>query len=695
MNFFSWKTVPFVRFIVPLILGIVVAVFIGTSTWLYAGMIAFGLLGLLLTIRIRALRARIFIERWSLFFITILLMGLGAFLVDVNSSIDEDDHFSYMRDATFLKGVVDESPQSKKKSSKTILEVEQVMVDTVWYPVQGNLLVYLQKEEAALDLQIGDVLIVPFEQREVEPPANPGEFNYKRFLSFRDIHHQVYVKSGQWAKVNERWSLRRVSESWRRYLRLRLDLIGMSDKEVAIASALLLGKKDELDPELRQSYASAGAMHVLAVSGLHVGIIFLILQLFLSWIDKWKRGPMIKSIIIILALWIYAFVTGLSPSVVRAATMFSAVTLGTGLGRKSSVYNTVASSAFILLVFNPFYIMEVGFQLSYLAVLGIIYLHPKLYALLYFPQWLPDKIWQISCVSIAAQLATFPLGLLYFHQFPTYFLLSNLIVIPAAFLILHVGLFYIALSWVPYLGDWIGELLNILIKALNSGVTLFESLPMSIINGVDISILTTWSLYILVIFFTIALVYRKKVPFFIATSVLAVLMISQVYELFEKKRDTFFVVYNVRGESVLNFVSERENLLLTSDKIKKDESKQQFHLRNNWNIHGAPEPEFLTDSVTGPMRWLSDELFMYKGYSFAHIDDRIDVTDIEPKLEVDFMVLSYHRNLSMQDILETYSPGRIILDGTIRGKTLERIKEDAAEMDIHAVNVDGYFAQRL
>ena len=247
--------------------------------------------------------------------------------------------------------------------------------------------------------------------------------------------------------------------------------------------------KDELDFEVKQAYAAAGAMHVLAVSGLHVGIIFLILNTLLAILDTSKKGRIVKAIILLISLWSYAMITGLSPSVLRAATMFSFVIMGTVLNRSSSIYNTLAASAFFILIINPNLLFEVGFQLSYVAVLGIVYLQPLIYKRIYTRWWLLDKVWAITAVSIAAQIATLPLTLFYFNQFPVYFMLSNLLVIPSAAVILILGILLFIASPIPFISESIGWVLNKFIEGLNFGIKEIEVLPNSLIEGLSINVL--------------------------------------------------------------------------------------------------------------------------------------------------------------------------------------------------------------
>src|SRR5690606_20870391 len=257
--------------------------------------------------------------------------------------------------------------------------------------------------------------IISFEPilKDVPPPKNPNEFDFKRYLSYHLIHQQAYLKSTNWKLIQkaENSSLIATAHQIRKNLIDKLNELGVKDEQLAVASALILGYKNDIDAQLQSAYSSAGAMHVLAVSGLHVGVIFILLNFIFGFLDKWKWGVYFKGVLIIICLWIYALITGLSPSVMRGATMFSFLVAAKTTKSNHVFFNTMAASALFLLIINPYLLMEVGFQLSYLAVIGIVVIHPYIYHLLYVKHWFLDKIWNITAVSIAAQIATFPLGL--------------------------------------------------------------------------------------------------------------------------------------------------------------------------------------------------------------------------------------------------------------------------------------------
>ena len=323
-------------------------------------------------------------------------------------------------------------------------------------PVTGKLLSYLEQSKEASQLRYGDQIYFSSKINPITAPLNPAAFNLKGYLNNRNFHYQTYLKTSDWILQDRDQGNFLIAFS----IRTRDQLFTIlqkhlpTDNELAVGAALILGKKDLLESETRMAYANTGAMHVLAVSGLHVGLIYVGISFLLGLFPfKSSTWVWIKTWIMVAGVWFFALLTGASPSVLRAATMFSFIIVGQAMRHHPSIYNTLAASAFFLLSIQPYMLFEVGFQLSYLAVIGIIYFQEKIYGQLYIANKLGDYIWKLTSVAIAAQLVTLPISLYYFHQFPVYFWLSGLVVIPAAVLIMTfaVALFVVALL-IPKLG---------------------------------------------------------------------------------------------------------------------------------------------------------------------------------------------------------------------------------------------------
>ncbi len=357
-----------------------------------------------------------------------------------------------------------------------------------WRIEAGNILLYFSKKDFKQPFEYGDVLLIRGSPSTIKPSSNPGEFDLQRHFYYRNIYYQHYITAGNAILIDHDRGNPLVSSAIkvRLWADRQLKTFVHGEREQATASALVLGVTDGLDGDLLQAYASTGAMHVLAVSGLHVSIIYWIILLIGKPLEKLKSGKAMLAIGSVVLLWIYAFVTGWSPSVLRAVMMFTFVALSRPWKQSTNIYNTMAASAFCLLLYDPFFVMSVGFQLSYIAVFGIVFIHPHLYVVWEPQHRLWDEVWKVTSVSIAAQIATVPISLYYFHQFPNYFLLANLLVIPASFVVLVAGLAVLPLVIVPFLAKCVGFLLQWTIYLMNTIVISIGSLPFAVIKGIYI-----------------------------------------------------------------------------------------------------------------------------------------------------------------------------------------------------------------
>ena len=266
----------------------------------------------------------------------------------------------------------------ERKASRQEMDIQAIVNKGDTFAINGTMLVYFQKDTSAFQLGYGDELVLKGMLNEISQPQNPNEFNYKRYMGFHQITHQIYAPSESWQITKAGSGFVRIIKNWQHGVLDIIESHDITDRELAIVSALLVGYKHHLSADQVNAFATAGAMHVLAVSGLHVGIIFLIVNSILKPLERFKWGLYLKGVLLLLSLWLYAAITGLSPSVTRAATMFSFIIAAQQFKRHTNIFNTLATSAMALLILNPFLVVEVGFQLSYLAVIGIVVLQPYL-----------------------------------------------------------------------------------------------------------------------------------------------------------------------------------------------------------------------------------------------------------------------------------------------------------------------------
>ena len=512
-----------------------------------------------------------------------LLLVAGYVQVIFQTERNQPDHLLLVNDTIrYYSGIVRSYPESKSKSWKIELEVNRVLTHQ-WQPVTGRVQLYLSKKQANLNWNYGDELLIKGSPRLLEPPANPGEFDFKRFLSFKNIHHQHFVRAEDF-KVSaraQRHGFIYYSHLARRWATNTIESFIKGEQERAIAMALILGVTDGIDTDLVNAYSASGAMHVLAVSGLHVGILYALILFLVKPLNRLAWSRWLIALVSLICLWCFAFVTGLSPSVLRAVTMFSCMAVARPFGLRTNIYNTLAASAFILLLYNPYLIMSVGFQLSYLAVLGIVYLQRPIYLLFQFDSWLGNWIWQITCISIAAQFTTFSLGLLYFHQFPVYFLASNLFVIPLSTFILLGGILLLCIQFIPTLGMAVGWVVEVLIEILNWVVFQTERLPFSLINNVELT--TFQCLLLMAILGGLILLFetRSLSWLYVSMSVAAVFSLTQWIHFSEQVERTALTVYRVQGHRAIDCMHHGSTIFIADDALRQDDERIRFHIRPN------------------------------------------------------------------------------------------------------------------
>jgi competence protein ComEC len=666
-----WNSFPMLRVIPPFLIGVVSAAFcieliecdIQLLTIVFSALATTVLLGIAI--------AGFHKKEWVFgLAVWIVMLALGSTLtLSVSNEIFPNDLSINVgnQDGVYLVRIKDE-PQIRERSVKVVAELTEDSLNSF-----GNVLLYFAKDSTSENLRYGQILAVNTNLQPVENLGNPNEFNYKRYLRFNGIGLRGYVGFGNWKHLSDgRPGFRGLLFSVRRFLINKLKEAGLEGDELSVASALILGFRADLDRELMTAYAGAGATHVLAVSGLHVGIVYVILNGLLKFMNRKKSTKIIKTFLLIGFLFGYAGLTGFSASVVRAATMFSFVAFGKMLQRDTNIYNTLAASAFCLIALEPMIIMQVGFQLSYAAVIGIVLIQPRLFKLYAFNNRLADRAWSITCVSIAAQIATFPLGLLYFHQFPNLFLVSNLLVIPAAAGILYLGFsLFVASIWKPAL-VFFGFLLDFLISTLNTIVVWIEQIPYSVLQGIDISTVETLMIYAGIGGILLFIAQKQRTGLYLSLSIAIFFVAMQILEVHNQQHQRFLTVYNVRGETAIALFNGTHVTFIGSEDFYKDEQAMLFHVRHHWWRKGLETEQFieLNDGLLNSKLSFSD-------FRFSIIDLKSE-SDKKVVLGNDQINIAVLKSISWQRIKQTneIQSDKLVLSSSLGPKKIQRITDD-------------------
>lgn len=515
----------------------------------------------------------------------------------------------------------------------------------------GYILLNIQKDSTKTSLKVGNQIYIKTPFKELIPPLNPHQFDYKQYLAKQYIHHQVFLNKHQFKKLgNAKFSIVNLSASIREKIQTSLKNYHFTNDEFAVINALLLGQRQEISKELLNSYTNAGAIHILAISGLHIGILLLLLSYLFKPLEKLPNGMLIKSLCVILFLWSFAFIAGLSASVVRAVTMFTFVAIGQSFKRKKVIEYSLISSIFFLLLIKPLFLFDVGFQLSYLAVFGIVWVQPLLYNL-----WIPkllflDKGWQLFTVSIAAQAGILPISLYYFHQFPGLFILSNLIIIPFLGGILFFGIVVIFLATLNSLPQFMADGYGFIISTMNHFVDWISHQENFLFKEISMSFEAMLAWYIFIIFLYQAWVRKTSKSIILLLTSTIILQGIYFYEKYQINTKNEFIVFHKSRYSIYGEINGKELLIFSS---LNDTLLHHQKLLQSYRIG-----EHISSKVIGS----TFNIFLYKSNPILIVDS-LGVYQIDG-LKNPIVLLKNSPKINLNRLISRLKPQQIIADGS-------------------------------
>ncbi|MCQ6957451.1 ComEC/Rec2 family competence protein [Mucilaginibacter aquariorum] len=556
--------IPVIVLILPFLAGIYGALLClnSNSTPPLTALIVFSLL--FIGLNLVYTRLRVYKARWlGGVLISVILFLLGWFVAIQHNELNKANHFSKKPAQQFV-AIITSEPKVKDDLVRFTADIKQSINNGQAYKTSGTLLISI-KDELAKNLFYGEELLIPAKYAPVDPPYNPGEFNYKKYLANKNVHYQAFFYPKQYKIITAGKGNPVIAYA----LQLRQNLVNklkanMQDTTaIAVASTLILGYKADLSNDILQAYSKTGTIHILSVSGGHVAVIYLLLGWMLSFLNRYKRGRILKAILIIALIWAYALLTGFSPAVCRAAVMISLVITGKTYSRYINNLNLLAASAFALLLYDPFLLTDVGFQLSYLAVGGLVVFQPIVYNWFNFKNRIADKIWLACSVSIAAQVITFPLSAYYFHQFPVYFLVSNLLIAIPIMVIMYSGLLLLILPQIPYISKALGYVLEQSILLMNKALAFIEHSPYASIGKIWLNTVEYLLLYAIIILLFYFLYDKKK---WLISATLACMLVFSVSISLKQYRvnDTQSLTFlNLRKHAGIVFKDGNQGVVLT------------------------------------------------------------------------------------------------------------------------------------
>ena len=627
--------------------------------------------------------------RWKLPFGLSLFILLATTGYALASGHLANTSFPVSQSASIYQVTIHQSPERKARSILCPAIVTQIQkadstLETPRHRLQ--VLLYLQLDSMAAALKRGDRLWI---QARILPPANKGiphEFNYARFLQRRGISGTAFVPAGRWQKTGHdslRTFRQKAADQQEKIVSLYRRL-GFQGDELAVLSALTVGDKEELSEDIIETYSVTGASHVLALSGLHIGFLYALLWFLTA--PLWKRWRPLKLpvlVFIVSLLWGFAFLTGLSPSVVRSVCMFSILTLSHLQYEKAVSANTLAATAFFMLTVHPMWLFDVGFQLSFMAVASILMFYSRLNRLYQGNHWIIRKVWSLMSVSIAAQIGTAPLVIFYFSRFSTHFLFTNLWVIPMVSLVLYAAVFLLLLSPFAALQAALAPYVGKLIEIQNYVLQQIEQWPYASFDRLSLDVCE-----VLLIYLILLLIYRYQKLHIPANAyaLLSVILVFCAYHtaaFIAQSPHKSIAFYNVQDcPSVHCLTNGTRSWLVCADSLPRPQWLCRS-LSSHWNRMRLEEPKILTGHHEENAVRLHDNILTYGGKRICLLNDnrwRGKSSDSPLPIDYLYIVRGYYGDIS--ELTSLFRIRTVILDGSLSSYSRRKLMEDCLKLGI-------------
>lgn len=690
---------PYIRLIIPWIAGVFCGDCFFDSSWQPLwGILIFALL-------VGVCVAFYFLKSYSLrwcFGAAVFALCFTGGWVGISWQLHQTD-YAFSTKKTVYRALLTDTPPIKERTYLCQAFVKEYHDSSTVHTIERNVILYLEQDSLASRLRRGDEILLSACITAPENGNNFDEFDYARYLLRKGISGTGYVASDNWSLVSSAChsssdassfgfhALRLAADAYRDKLISVYRQLGFSGDELAILSALTVGDKTELSESVRESYSVAGASHVLALSGLHIGLLYGLLLWGLTPIaNRGMGGRLFRSFFLLILLWAFAFFTGLSPSVVRSVCMFSILAIADLFSRKSLTINTLAATAWFMLLFNPVWLFDVGFQLSFLAVAFILMIQPPLYRLLPTKSKVGRYVWGLMSVSIAAQLGTAPLVMFYFSRFSTHFLLTNLVVIPLVGIILYGAVVMLALT--PFL--WAQSLVATVVSWLLYGLTAFvrwvEHLPCAAIDGIWLYPLEVWGIYLIFLLCLYYFINRRLRN--LVVCLLSVLLFTTYHTTMYWKDHprSGIVFYNVRGCPAIHCIkSNGQSWIVYSDTLANKKRLQRV-AANYWNHHRLLPPLEIDDATVYQSTELScqQQILSYHGCRICMVtDNRWQNKSASSPLSVQYLYMCKGYNGHLKELTNLFLPSCVILDASLSEYRKQLLKKECQKLGIDFISL--------
>jgi competence protein ComEC len=673
------RKIPFVRILVPFLTGVVTQYSFPLPLGLMlllmsAGILCLGMYNMLPVtagFRFRILPA---------LFVFMMFFSLGSF-IQFNKSAGLTAALKRGDSDAFI-AVLAEPPVQKEKSYKVLANIKWKIVAGKLLTLNRKIIIYFSRDTLP-GLAYGTMLIFKKDLSEIMNSGNPGVFDYRGYCHREGITQQVYLTQRDYRLFDTKMTsaLRVVvNTSKDRTLKILQRHI-KGPIETGLAEALLIGYKNDLDKTLVQSYSKTGVVHIIAISGLHLGVIYWLLSVFLMPLKRIKMLAWLRPFLILTCLWLFTLIAGAQASILRSAIMFSCIVMADIFGRRSSVYNSMAVAAFLLLCINPYWLWDIGFQFSFAAVFSILIFMKPIYESVEFKNKILDVFWKATSVTLAAQILATPICIFHFHQFPVLFLVSNFIAIPLSSVILLTEIFLCCFHWVPGLGHALGVVITQMIRWMNDFVSAVEKIPFSSWSGLYITSFQAWILAVTIVSAVVFLIKPKFSHLMVSLASFMIFTCIRTYDFIHAGKQKIVIIYNIKGSTAIDFIENRGCYFLGYGPLLNDQ--QHF----NFNIAPARIKYRVTPMSKLPSLRIRENRINFSGIKIWLVSWGSKFFPRDPKGTIDLLLVAGKPPLDPSTYIEQSAPRKVVVDGSVSAGTANAWKEACELKNIHYHNI--------
>lgn len=580
-----------------------------------------------------------------------------------------------------FKVVISSEPVEKEKTIKVVANVTGIKTTQQVQPTKGNLILYLAKSATSLALTYGDELYINMQPKPFDAPLNLGEFDYKSYINKQNVFYLAFANDNNYVVGNNV-----ASPFWQWLYGVRANIkqqfinYGLTGNAKGIAQALTLGDVEEIDDNLNDAYAATGTIHILSVSGMHLGIVYLVLNFLLGFLWQTQRQRLLKLGIIVITIWLYALLAGFSSPVVRAAIMLSLLAYAQTIYKITNSYNILAVACFATLLFTPMQLYNIGFQFSYLAVLSLFLTYQPIYNL-YKPRFRADKaLWSLTASTLSALILTMPVTLYYFHTIPTFVVVANWVVVPLSFIAMMGSILLLIVSPIEVVASWVGKGVFFIINLLNDSILHINNYSFTSINNIAFTGIELLLILLTITALLVGFLLKKKQGLLIGVASLVIFFSVRIYLTTQQYRHAKLVVYALKKNTAVELTQSSTSRLALYKLSEKNFDYKLKNAQTYFRVNHRQVDSLATSSL------LVNNILQYQGHTLAIINPSFDPSQQTTLAQAQWVLIQNNPFIN-PDSIAKLKPKLVIVDGSNSVKKIKYYTQSLTSKGIQVYNV--------